>query len=134
MNKQQMAIHDAERSIALSEWGIPLGGGANLSFENWQKTKRDFTKSEITSGFWVKVGKNGQALILYLHEDGNVTEKPLFSSKEWGGSWELTDGMLLIKIDIYETAVVASKEEPIHSAMQFEKSQPHTFFKFIHAG
>jgi hypothetical protein len=67
-----------------------------------------------------------------LHENSTLTEKPIFSHNEWGGSWQLIDGVLRIKVGNYQTDVIASKDSPIHFAMQFAGDKRDMYFKFIY--
>jgi hypothetical protein len=125
MNDRIQAIYRHEMGLMPSNMPAP-------GFGWWlEKETRSFVVEEIPFGVWVKIGENGQTFLLYLHKNGDVTEKPLFNDGEWSGSWKLVEGALRIKIDNYESEVVASKEGPIHLAMQFENNYPRAFFKFI---
>jgi hypothetical protein len=107
----------------------------DAEFSIWMNNKRSFTEDEVISGVWVAIAENGYTSLIYLHKNGDLTEKPVISKSknEWGGSWKLEDDILRITIDKYVTYVIASKEEPIHSAMQFISETANMYFKFIHA-
>ena len=101
-------------------------------YNQWKEQKREFTQEEIL-GCYIKIRDNGETFIMWLHEDGSLTEKPLFNQDdEWSGSWKLTGGVVKTKIGSYSLHIVANREGNLHSAIGYTRETEPDYFKVIH--
>lgn len=104
------------------------------TFNSWRRTKRKFSRDELLDGTWVKIADHGHQHRLELHDDGTLTEGPLFTFNDqdcWGGEWKLIEGVLRLNIHIYELDVVASTDG-LHSGIEDEDDHRNAYFRVIH--
>lgn len=144
----------------LEFWGSLVGQNimlAGTALKKWEDSKRPFEPEEITQGQWVKIGDHGHHFLVRLHKDGTLTESALFHPKDlwlekwrqknrepnrvgaghsWPGTWRLTEeGFLRLSVGPHQLDVVASRDDAIHSGIEYKTGSPspHAYFKVIHA-
>ncbi len=117
----------------------PTGESGQLLDENfsaWIRTKRSFTKEEIITGTWVKIGDQGYSFFVTCNTDGTVSEQNLFDEQSMvSGTWELAEtGVLITHILHYKLVILANKTGLLHSGVEFSGKQyaPGAYFKVIH--
>jgi len=122
-------------------FSFPGGQGGKMldeDYDAWVARKRPFKNEEnLRQGQWVKVGDHGYQFLVRLHDKGTLTESPIFHPKaSWPGTWELTPkGLLCMAVGPYRLFIVASRDDSIHSGVEFCEGnpKPNAYFKVIHA-
>lgn len=90
----------------------------------WYDSKRDFNNDEIINSTWLKVTHPQYAFLVRFLENGRLQETALSDpGRLWGGSWELIDGMLRLRIRDYELDIFANREGKFHSGIEFKQGQ-----------
>lgn len=94
---------------------------------------RKFTPEEITEGRWIKHSDQGLSFIVNFHPGGGLTERSTNNEdSSWGGSWELVDGVLRVRVGNYELDVTASASGNEHSGVELVEGRHNANFIVIH--
>jgi UPF0176 protein len=108
---------------------------ATEEFSTWQAAKRAFDEDEITGQQWTKTCTDGHITEINFHADHTVEEFTLFKREKTVGKWELVDGLLEVEIEaggaLYTFSIIANKENSIHSAVEYENKDLHTYLKIM---
>jgi len=105
------------------------------AYNEWFTTKRAFQQAEILEGVWIKIGDDGNSVVIRLFPDGRLEQASLFKPQRYGqGFWLLENGVLRIGAGEYECDILASREDTLHSGIEFKRGQsnPKAYVKFIH--
>lgn len=99
-------------------------------YDSWAQTKRQFSFGEIVNSKWVKVADHGYHFHVNYHADKTFTERPIFSFNEEDykrGTWELIDGVLRMKIEIYELDIFGDRNG-LHSGIEDIDGDRNAYF------
>lgn len=117
---------------------IPLSkiDTATLSSEeyhSWVNDKRDIIESDVMDTHWIKTCTGGYITEVIFHANGTLDEYTLFDRIHTTGTWALKEGILQVEIvsgqNRYSLNVVGSKAVNIHSAIEYENGELHSYLK-----
>ena len=143
---EEITIRQIERKIRIFgyetdggrnsvHWNNPFTFSFSKEYQAWSDTKRDFREEEIIGSTWLKVSDTGNCFVIHFLKEGELKENWLSNqNQQWSGSWKIIEsGTLRINIDEYEIDIIANREEPIDSGIEFYKSQdvPDAYFMFF---
>src|SRR6266849_5478973 len=105
------------------------------AYNEWSATKRSFQQEEVLEGVWIKIGDDGDSVVMRFFPHGRLEVASLFEPRRyWQGFWQLENGVLRMKIEAYECDALASREDAVHSGIEFVGGQndPKAYFKLVH--
>lgn len=113
------------------------GGAGFAQLEEWRQewlqTKRPITQDEVKTGTWKKISERNHTFLVQLLPNRKLSEHAEeHAEKTWGGSWQLVDGVLRMKVGKYELDIVANQKGNQHSGIETKDGQYSAYFTVIH--
>ncbi len=121
-NEKLVPLSDIDSDISSSD-----------EYNSWINGKREFLVSDVANSHWIKTCTGGYITEVIFHAGGTLDEYTLFDRVHTSGKWLLEEGLLKIEIhsddNRYNLNVVACRSINIHSAIEYENGELHSYLK-----